>query len=45
MAKEELSQANKNTAKQEFHRRDLNEHKATTHDILGDQSTVAGILN
>jgi hypothetical protein len=27
MAKEELSHANNNMAKQEFHRRDLDEHK------------------
>jgi hypothetical protein len=45
MAKEELSHANNNMAKQEFHRRDLDEHKATTRDILGDQPTIAEILS
>jgi hypothetical protein len=44
MPKEELSHTKFNTAKQEFHRHDLDEHKLTTHDILGDQLTATGIL-
>jgi hypothetical protein len=42
MVKEELSQTKNNTVKQEFHRRELDEHKATTRGILGDQPTIAG---
>jgi hypothetical protein len=41
VVKEELSQAKFYMVKQEFHRRDLEEHKLTTHDTWSDQSMAA----